>query len=98
MSYAVHIGPVPADGHVLHTCDRGLCIEPGHLFLGDAHTNMVDMWHKGRHPAPQTRLTAAQLERIVGAEDARELAQEFGMHYSYIYKLRRRLRAGGGQR
>lgn len=40
------------DGHVLHRCDNGRCVNPDHLYVGDHRQNMRD---KARRSAPQPR-------------------------------------------
>lgn len=48
LAWLVHRGPIPFGLHVCHTCDNRLCLEPGHLFLGTAQQNTIDMLRKGR--------------------------------------------------
>lgn len=56
-------GPVPAGLVVMHTCDHGWCVRPGHLALGEAASNAQDQKRKGRSrrgvrvdPPPQGQL------------------------------------------
>lgn len=35
--------------HVLHTCDNPPCINPKHLYIGDAAKNAADRSERGRH-------------------------------------------------
>jgi hypothetical protein len=47
-AFSVKIGPIPVAGKVLHRCDRRLCCNPKHFFLGTSGDNMQDMIAKGR--------------------------------------------------
>ena|SRR5437867_9632636 len=45
---AVHGKAVPSGKNVCHTCDRGRCGRPSHLWLGTQKQNMRDKNKKGR--------------------------------------------------
>lgn len=48
LMYKLIHGFVPDDMNVLHKCDRPLCIEPTHLFIGTTLDNIVDKMIKNR--------------------------------------------------
>lgn len=48
ISYSENCGPIPAGSFVLHKCDTPACVNPAHLFLGDAGDNMRDATKKRR--------------------------------------------------
>lgn len=47
MAYSIYKGD-PADHWVLHRCDNRKCVNPEHLYLGDAAQNTKDMFNRGR--------------------------------------------------
>ena len=51
VAYFLFNEDVPADCHVLHTCDNPACVRPDHLRLGTHRQNMADMVRKGRSAA-----------------------------------------------
>lgn len=48
VAYLLFKGAIPEGKHVLHKCDTPRCVNPDHLFLGDAKINSDDMRAKGR--------------------------------------------------
>ena len=68
--YAIKFGEIPENGHVCHKCDNPLCVNPSHLFLGDAVINMKDRFKKGRYASirgennKQSKLSESQVLEI----------------------------------
>ncbi len=52
-AYADIKGKIPIGKMICHHCDNPLCVNPSHLFLGDARTNAIDMVKKGRANPPR---------------------------------------------
>lgn len=50
-AWLAFVGPILEGSSVLHRCDNRGCVKPMHLFLGDARTNSLDRWAKGRKGA-----------------------------------------------
>lgn len=48
VSWQIHFGPIPDGMYVLHTCDRPICVNPDHLYLGSPRDNVMDAINKGR--------------------------------------------------
>ena len=67
-------GELGPSQYVCHSCDNKRCVNPRHLFLGDASINAKDaankgrLWNQLRSPAPTgvTRVNAAKTHCIRG--------------------------------
>ena len=96
--------PIPNGMSVCHLCDNPRCVNPDHLFIGNASDNSADCVKKGRqargeklaHPRPKgenngnSRLTAVQVERIrLDARPQRTIAKDFGVSQPLISKIKR---------
>ncbi len=46
-SYELHKGAIPEGLFVLHACDNKLCINPGHLSVGDRYQNLKEAMERG---------------------------------------------------
>jgi hypothetical protein len=92
-----------ADGiEVLHQCDNPSCVKLEHLFVGTQKDNVVDMYNKGRgrdssgENNPRAKLLAGDALRIVtevsekGLFCVKNLADEFGISTSQVYRIARR--------
>jgi hypothetical protein len=79
-SWAYHTDSViPSGMMVCHQCDNVVCVNPAHLWLGDAADNAKDMYRKGRcslqgfQPPTRAILNEAQVLKILA--DPRPYAQ-----------------------
>lgn len=97
ISYELHIGPIPDDLFVCHTCDVRICVNPDHLWLGTALDNNRDRERKGRGNPPSLkgeRAPAAKLTRqdVIDIRRSREphyvLAARYGMSRSALRAAR----------
>jgi HNH endonuclease len=91
-------GPIPAGYWVLHRCDVKRCVNPEHLWLGDATDNARDRSQKGRN-RDQTgernngaRLRAGEISAIrrqyaLGGVTQRQLAINYGISQSHISRV-----------
>ena len=52
ISYAVHVGELLPGMYICHSCDNPACVNPRHLFQGDALLNRLDSDLKGRGITP----------------------------------------------
>jgi len=73
---------------VCHCCDQPACCNPRHLWAGTNQDNSRDKCRKGRQ---WRKLSDAQVQAIrADRRTAREIAQTYSVHPSYISEIRRR--------
>lgn len=97
VAWLVARGPIPNGLCVCHKCDTPACINAEHLFLGTQADNMADMKAKGRgrnstgENNPKAKLNPDSVrkirERVAAGVDSRDIADEFGIYRSTVYKI-----------
>lgn len=93
MAYKLFVGDIPRGLMVLHRCGNPACINPHHLYLGDAKQNAQDRVLHGTNAAgtrlPQTKLTEGDVLAIRSSEESCiELAKRYGVTRSYVWRVR----------
>lgn len=93
LAYRLFIGPIPHGTLVLHRCGNPACINPHHLYLGNAQQNALDRQMHGNTlnsvRLPQTKLTDQDVLAIRASSDGcTALARRYGMSRSYIWCIR----------
>jgi HNH endonuclease len=95
---AVH-GPVPAGMHVCHRCDRPLCINPDHLFMGTRSDNMMDCSVKGRLKNPRMPGVANPKAKItdeiamqiyLASGKCSQIAKRFNASWDLVARIKKR--------
>lgn len=88
---------IPENGHICHKCDDPRCVNPDHLFLGDALANMQDKIAKGRARTPggeshrDAVLTEDQAKAIlIDPRTYTEIAAAYGVKPSTVGSLKQR--------
>lgn len=99
VSYELHKGPIPQGLMICHTCDVKACVNPEHLYAGDAFDNMRDKKERGRQNIrrgtrhPHAKLTEADIVYIrTSGKRGAALAREYDMKPSTMSQIKRGLR------
>lgn len=96
ISYEACKGDIPEGGYVCHRCDVTLCVNPDHLWLGNAKSNMDDMAAKGRKVCapmggelnPNRKLSWADVRQIrESGLPAKELAAVYPVSRSTLNSI-----------
>lgn len=62
-SYYLHFEDLEADSQICHRCDNPLCVNPAHLFQGNALINKHDSMNKDRHSRGE-RVNTAKITKV----------------------------------
>ena len=86
-------GPVVPGSVFRHSCDRGLCCEPSHVYPGTYADNSLDMVRRGRSLSgernPAAKLTASDVTAICASSESNgAVAKDYGV---MIARIRNRL-------
>lgn len=91
VSWIFAYGDVPTGLHVLHRCDRGCCIRPEHLRLGNRLSNSRDMAAKFRGNTTKLDIHAVRYIRLCYAHRVHgtvaELSKKYGIHRSEVRRV-----------
>lgn len=91
IAYQLAHGDIPAGGHICHTCDNPICVNPDHLWIGTHAENMKDMARKGRRPRVGSKLTEAQaIEIYRDNRPERQIASDFNISHSIVNDIKNR--------
>ena len=93
-SYEIHIGKIPPNKIVLHSCDNPPCVNPKHLSLGSHQDNSFDMVKKTRQSCHEKNshsvLTEKDVINIRNSYPRKStifLAQKFNVTRGTIYHI-----------
>jgi hypothetical protein len=93
IAYRSFCGAIPSTSMVLHACGNAQCVNPHHLYLGDAAQNARDRAAHGRTAIgaklPQTKLTDVDVMAIRGsAKRVTDLARDYGISKGCVSSIR----------
>lgn len=95
LSYEYFIGDIEVGEMVLHSCDVRSCVNPAHLFLGDAKLNAIDASSKGRTFTGEHNNNCRHPDEVIefvrnSDLHPKVLRQMFGISDVHVYRIRNR--------
>lgn len=93
---AVKLGRIPNKVEwACHTCDNPLCVEPSHIYCGNATSNNRDTVRRGRHRCQYAKTDDGMKREIVsryitGGISQEKLAKEYGISQVRVSQIVRR--------
>ena len=92
-SWLLHLGPIPKDRLVCHSCDDPSCVNPDHLWLGTTVQNQHDKARKGRQAQGEAHGSAKlNVVKVIQIRQSNKpdsyWARKFNVHETTIYYAR----------
>lgn len=90
VAYLLFVGEIAEGQWVLHHCDNRKCVNPGHLYLGDAERNAQDRSERMRYACrkvPPERIPLIRARYAAGGLSQKVLANEYGVHQTHISRI-----------
>jgi hypothetical protein len=75
VAYYLDTGEDPGRLHICHTCDNPQCVNPNHLWAGDAVDNQMDCNEKGRRKTKITKREAKEI--LLSKESYRAIGEKY---------------------
>ena len=101
-AYRLHHGELPDDAFICHTCNNPACVNPAHLYAGDAASNVKDMYSSGRQVVEKgtarynAKLDPEKVRRIRALHEQgvsnNAIARRFDINTGTVSRIVRRLR------
>lgn len=98
LAWELHKGPITPADHICHRCDNPPCVNPSHLFKGNAQMNSDDKCKKKRHRFGVSKgeahgcaiLTEAQAHEIKASGlSHKACAEQYGVSYQTVWEIRK---------
>jgi len=91
VAWIIYVGEIPENGWILHKCDNRKCVNPDHLYVGDAKQNARDMHDRARARG-NTRLSFEAIKEIRNRYSSerisqQRLADEYGCDQTHVSKI-----------
>lgn len=91
LSWELRNGPIPTGKYILHKCDNTRCVNPEHLYVGDAVQNAKDCTSRGRAVSGKSVITDSDVAEIfrlhVNGMSNTEIARMYGVQQPAICKV-----------
>jgi len=96
LAYYLHSGELTEGSHICHKCDNPPCINPDHLYEGNAKTNAQDKKDRNRYTTPRgidsptARLTEEQVFAILNDHRTyKEICEEYPVNQMTISNIKK---------
>lgn len=88
VSFRIHKGEFPKKAFICHSCDNPPCVNPSHLWIGDATKNNIDKTFKGRAVKKLTVEKVLEIKkRLSKGERQQSIADDFGIMQNTVSRI-----------